>query len=29
VARMYSDIDVPYHDGAKAYYDEKGMKEVK
>lgn len=24
--RLYSDIDVPYHDGAKAYYDEKGMK---
>jgi hypothetical protein len=24
--RLYSDIEVPYHDGAKAYFDEKGMK---
>jgi TRAP-type uncharacterized transport system substrate-binding protein len=29
VDRIYSDIEVPYHDGAKAYYDEKGIKEVK
>jgi len=28
VGRIYSDIDVPYHDGAKAYYDGKGIKEV-
>lgn len=28
-ARMYTDIDVPYHDGAKAYYSEKGIKEAK
>jgi hypothetical protein len=29
VARMYNDIDVPYHDGAKTYYGEKGIKETK
>ena len=29
VARMYNDIEVPYHDGAKAYYSEKGIKESK
>jgi TRAP transporter TAXI family solute receptor len=28
-ARMYTDIEVPYHDGAKAYYKEKGIKEAK
>jgi TRAP transporter TAXI family solute receptor len=27
--RMYSDIDVPYQEGAIAYYREKGIKEVK
>src|SRR5690242_3693150 len=26
--RIYSDIEVPYHDGAKAYFAEKGIKEV-
>jgi len=26
---MYMDIDVPYHDGAKAYYTAKGIKEAK
>ncbi|HVV61994.1 MAG TPA: TAXI family TRAP transporter solute-binding subunit [Pseudolabrys sp.] len=29
VNRMFTDIEVPYHDGAKAYYAEKGIKEVK
>ena len=29
VARMYNDIDVPYHDAAKAYFGEKGIKETK
>ena len=29
VARLYNDIEVPYHDGAKAYYGEKGIKETK
>jgi hypothetical protein len=27
--RIYTDIDVPYHDGAKAYFAEKNIKEVK
>jgi hypothetical protein len=27
--RLYSDIEVPYHDGAKAYYADKGIQEVK
>jgi TRAP transporter TAXI family solute receptor len=27
--RMYSDIDVPYADGAKAYYKDKGIQEAK
>ncbi|MGE0565445.1 MAG: TAXI family TRAP transporter solute-binding subunit, partial [Pseudolabrys sp.] len=26
---MFTDIDVPYHDGSKAYYAEKGIKETK
>jgi len=26
--RIYSDIEVPYHDGAKAYFAQKGIKEV-
>jgi TRAP-type uncharacterized transport system substrate-binding protein len=26
---LYSDIEVPYHDGAKGYYAEKGIKETK
>jgi TRAP transporter TAXI family solute receptor len=29
VSRMYNDIEVPYHDAAKAYYAEKGIKETK
>ena len=29
VNRMFTDIEVPYHDGAKAYYAEKGIKEAK
>jgi TRAP-type uncharacterized transport system substrate-binding protein len=29
IAHMYNDIDVPYHDGAKAYYTEKGITETK
>jgi uncharacterized protein len=29
VARMFNDIEVPYHDGARAYYAEKGIKETK
>jgi TRAP transporter TAXI family solute receptor len=29
IARMYNDIEVPYHDGAKAYFAEKGIKETK
>jgi TRAP transporter TAXI family solute receptor len=29
VARMYNDIEVPYHDGAKGYYGKKGIKETK
>jgi hypothetical protein len=29
VNRMFTDIEVPYHDGAKAYYNEKGIKEGK
>jgi hypothetical protein len=29
VARMYNDIEVPYHDGAKDYFGEKGIKETK
>jgi TRAP transporter TAXI family solute receptor len=29
VKRMFNDIEVPYHDGAKAYYAEKGIKETK
>lgn len=29
VSRMYNDIEVPYADGAKAYYAEKGIKETK
>jgi TRAP transporter TAXI family solute receptor len=29
VGRLFTDIDVPYHDGAKAYYVEKGIKEAK
>ena len=28
-ARMYSDVKVPYHPGAIAYYNEKGIKEAK
>ena len=28
VDRMYSAIDVPYHDGALAYFKEKSIKEV-
>ena len=28
IQRIYSDIEVPYHDGAKAYFAEKGIKEV-
>jgi TRAP transporter TAXI family solute receptor len=28
VDRMYTGIEVPYHDGAKAYYAEKGIKET-
>jgi hypothetical protein len=28
IERVYSDIEVPYHDGAKAYFAEKGIKEV-
>jgi uncharacterized protein len=28
IQRIYSDIEVPYHDGAKAYFAEKGVKEV-
>jgi TRAP-type uncharacterized transport system substrate-binding protein len=27
--RLYNDIEVPYHDASKAYYDEKGIKESK
>ena len=26
---LYTDIDVPYHDGSKGYYAEKGIKETK
>jgi TRAP-type uncharacterized transport system substrate-binding protein len=29
LTRLYNDIEVPYHDGAKAYYAEKGVKETK
>ena len=29
INRMFTDIEVPYHDGAKAYYAEKGLKETK
>jgi TRAP transporter TAXI family solute receptor len=29
LARLYNDIEVPYHDGAKAYFTEKGIKETK
>jgi TRAP transporter TAXI family solute receptor len=29
VERLYTSIDVPYHPGAIAYYNEKGIKEVK
>lgn len=29
VKAVYSNIDVPYHDGSKAYYAEKGIKEIK
>jgi TRAP-type uncharacterized transport system substrate-binding protein len=29
MTRLYNDIEVPYHDGAKAYYGEKGIKESK
>jgi uncharacterized protein len=28
VSRMYNDIEVPYHEGAKAYFDEKGIKQT-
>jgi TRAP transporter TAXI family solute receptor len=28
-ARLYTNIDVPYHDGAVAFYRERGLKEVK
>lgn len=28
VKRMFNNIEVPYHDGAKAYYAEKGIKET-
>jgi len=28
IQRIYSDIEVPYHDGAKGYFAEKGIKEV-
>jgi TRAP transporter solute receptor, TAXI family len=29
VNRLYTDIEVPYHDGAKAYFKDKGIKEAK
>ena len=29
VKAVYSNIEVPYHDGSKAYYAEKGVKEIK
>jgi len=29
LARLYNDIEVPYHDGAKAYFADKGIKETK
>jgi TRAP-type uncharacterized transport system substrate-binding protein len=29
LSRLYNDIEVPYADGAKAYYAEKGIKETK
>jgi TRAP-type uncharacterized transport system substrate-binding protein len=29
VGRMFTGIEVPYHDGAKAYYAENGIKEGK
>ena len=29
LTRLYNDIEVPYQDGAKAYYAEKGIKETK
>lgn len=29
LSRLYNDIEVPYHDGAKAYFTEKGIKETK
>ena len=29
LTRLYNDIEVPYHDGAKTYYADKGIKETK